>query len=41
MSTPERGHELLANVYDSATLGSHVEEIAELQEEPVLDPAHA
>ena len=27
--------------YDSATLGSHVEEIAELQEEPVLDPAHA
>ncbi len=27
--------------YDTATLGSHVEEIAELQEEPVLDPAHA
>jgi ketosteroid isomerase-like protein len=27
--------------YDSATLGSHVEEIAELQEEPVLDAAHA
>ena len=27
--------------YDSATLGSHVEEIAELQEEPILDPAHA
>jgi ketosteroid isomerase-like protein len=27
--------------YDSATLGSHVEEIAELQEEPVLDSAHA
>jgi hypothetical protein len=27
--------------YDSATLGSHVEEIAELQEEPVLDPAQA
>ena len=27
--------------YDSATLGSHVKEIAELQEEPVLDPAHA
>lgn len=27
--------------YDSATLGSHVEEIAELQEESVLDPAHA
>jgi len=27
--------------YDSATLGSHVEEIAELQEEPVLDTAHA
>jgi ketosteroid isomerase-like protein len=27
--------------YDSATLGSHVEEIAEFQEEPVLDSAHA
>ena len=27
--------------YDSATLGSHVEEVAELQEESVLDPAHA
>ena len=29
------------NFYDSATLGSHVEEVAELQEEPVLDAAHA
>ena len=27
--------------YDSATLASHVEEVAEPQEEPVLDPAHA
>jgi ketosteroid isomerase-like protein len=27
--------------YDSATLGSHVKEVAELQEEPVLDPPHA
>jgi ketosteroid isomerase-like protein len=27
--------------YDTARLGSHVEEVAELQEEPVLDSAHA
>ena len=27
--------------YDSAALGSHVEQVAELQEEPVLDASHA
>ena len=27
--------------YDSAALGSQVEQVAELQEEPVLHPAHA
>jgi hypothetical protein len=26
---------------DGATLGSHVEQVTELQEEPVLDAAHA
>jgi hypothetical protein len=47
MSTRERVQELVGYVQagripnDSATLGSHMEEVAELQEEPVLDPAQA
>ena len=41
MPTRKRVQEQERTFGDSSALGSHMEQVAELQEEPVLDAAHA